>query len=239
MGPGPVAGRAQPRLGACWAAGAAGAGARRAAAAAGAGACCTGAAGRRCRRRAWHRPGPSRLGSAPGATTPGGGPGGPGLRWCPSGPCAPPAWGSSVTQRPFVMACRSRRRACGHTGRDGRRGAGASSRAGDAAGASAGGWARFNPSRSALRRTRSACASSMLEEWLVTPIPMDRASSRPSLLVRPSSRASSYTRIFLAKLLVSPFLRCCWLALGRAPPCVGPILACSEAIASSSSTSLA
>ena len=73
--------------------------------------------------------------------------------------------------------------------------------------ASSGGCVRFSPSRSALRRTRSACASSMLEEWLVTPMPIDRASSRPSLLVRPSSRASSYTRIFLAKFLVSTFLR--------------------------------
>jgi hypothetical protein len=39
----------------------------------------------------------------------------------------------------------------------------------------------------------------------VTPIPIDRASSRPSLLVRPSSRANSYTRIFLAKLLLVLF----------------------------------
>ncbi len=54
------------------------------------------------------------------------------------------------------------------------------------------GWTgRRNPSASALRRTRSACASSMEDEWLLTPIPRDRASSRPSLLVRPSSLASS------------------------------------------------
>ena len=69
-------------------------------------------------------------------------------------------------------------------------------------------------------------------------MPIDRASSRPSLLVRPSSRASSYTRIFLAKFLVSPFLR---LPLRTphlvAAPSLRPILACSEAIASSSSTS--
>jgi hypothetical protein len=50
---------------------------------------------------------------------------------------------------------------------------------------------RRSPSASALRRTRSACASSMEEEWLLTPIPRDKASSRPSLLVRPSSLASS------------------------------------------------
>jgi hypothetical protein len=50
---------------------------------------------------------------------------------------------------------------------------------------------RRNPSASALRRTRSACASSMEDEWLLTPIPRERASSSPSLLVRPSSLASS------------------------------------------------
>jgi hypothetical protein len=56
---------------------------------------------------------------------------------------------------------------------------------------SAGAGGRRRPSRSALRRTRSACASSMDDEWLFTPIPRDRQSSRASLFVRPSSRASS------------------------------------------------
>jgi hypothetical protein len=46
---------------------------------------------------------------------------------------------------------------------------------------------RRRPSRSALRRARSACASSMDDEWLLTPIPRDRQRSRASLLVRPSS----------------------------------------------------
>ncbi len=60
------------------------------------------------------------------------------------------------------------------------------------AGAGSSGWTgRRNPSASALRRTRSACASSMEDEWLLTPIPRERASSSPSLLVRPSSLASS------------------------------------------------
>jgi hypothetical protein len=60
------------------------------------------------------------------------------------------------------------------------------------AGAGSSGWTgRRNPSASALRRTRSACASSMEDEWLLTPIPRDRASSSPSLFVRPSSLASS------------------------------------------------
>ncbi len=60
------------------------------------------------------------------------------------------------------------------------------------AAAGSSGWTgRRNPSASALRRTRSACASSMEDEWLLTPIPRERASSRPSLLVRPSSLASS------------------------------------------------
>ena len=60
------------------------------------------------------------------------------------------------------------------------------------AGAGSSGWTgRRKPSASALRRTRSACASSMEDEWLLTPIPRERASSSPSLLVRPSSLASS------------------------------------------------
>jgi hypothetical protein len=72
---------------------------------------------------------------------------------------------------------------------------------------SSGCLSRRNPSRSALRRTRSAWASSMLDEWLVTPMPRSRQRSNASLLVRPSSRPSSYTRIFLAKSYVNPFLR--------------------------------
>ncbi len=60
------------------------------------------------------------------------------------------------------------------------------------AGAGSSGWTgRRRPSASALRRTRSACASSMEDEWLLTPMPRERASSSPSLLVRPSSLASS------------------------------------------------
>ena len=60
------------------------------------------------------------------------------------------------------------------------------------AAAGSSGWTgRRNPSASALRRTRSACASSIDDEWLFTPMPRDRASSSPSLLVRPSSLASS------------------------------------------------
>lgn len=56
---------------------------------------------------------------------------------------------------------------------------------------SSGTTARRMPRSSALRRTRSACASSMLEEWLFTPIPSPTARSRASLFERPSSRASS------------------------------------------------
>ncbi len=60
------------------------------------------------------------------------------------------------------------------------------------AGACSSGWTgRRKPSASAFRRTRSACASSMEDEWLFTPIPRDSASSSPSLFVRPSSLASS------------------------------------------------
>jgi len=46
---------------------------------------------------------------------------------------------------------------------------------------------RRRPSRSAFLRARSACASSMDDEWLFTPIPRDRQRSSASLLVRPSS----------------------------------------------------
>jgi hypothetical protein len=50
------------------------------------------------------------------------------------------------------------------------------------------GWTgRRSPSLSALRRARSACASSMDDEWLLTPIPRDRHRSSASLLVSPSS----------------------------------------------------
>jgi len=68
------------------------------------------------------------------------------------------------------------------------------------------GWtSRMRPSRSALRRTRSACASSMLEECVFTPIPSDTQRSSVSLFVIPSSLASSCTRFFAAKFLVQSF----------------------------------
>lgn len=50
---------------------------------------------------------------------------------------------------------------------------------------------RTRPSRSAFRRTRSAWASTMLEEWLLTPIPRSLQRSMTSLFERPISRASS------------------------------------------------
>ena len=58
---------------------------------------------------------------------------------------------------------------------------------------------RINPSRSARRRTRSACASMIDEEWLLMSMPMAKHKSTASLLVRPSSLASSWTRIFFGK----------------------------------------
>src|SRR3954454_18793945 len=54
-------------------------------------------------------------------------------------------------------------------------------------------------SSSALRLTRSACASCTLEEWLFTPMPSCSQRSRSSLLESPSSFASSCTRGFLGK----------------------------------------
>ena len=59
---------------------------------------------------------------------------------------------------------------------------------------------RMRPSRSARRRTRSACASMIDDEWLFTSIPMTRQRSTASLLVRPSSLASSWTRMFFGNL---------------------------------------
>ncbi len=69
---------------------------------------------------------------------------------------------------------------------------------------------RIRPSRSAFRRTRSACASSMLEEWLFAPMPSASQRSSVSLLVSPSSFASSWMRILEAKWFYSPSYRCRW-----------------------------
>jgi hypothetical protein len=66
---------------------------------------------------------------------------------------------------------------------------------------------RISPSRSAFRRTRSAWASSMPEEWLLTPMPRAMLRSRASLFVSPSSFASSCTRIFAAKRFIPCVMR--------------------------------
>ncbi len=72
--------------------------------------------------------------------------------------------------------------------------------AGATAGSGSGLVARRRPSASALRRTRSAWASSIDDEWLFTPMPSEIERSSASLLVSPSSLASSYTRIFFGNL---------------------------------------
>jgi hypothetical protein len=82
-------------------------------------------------------------------------------------------------------------------------GAGAGSALGSGAGSGSG--SRMSPSRSALRRTRSAWASSMLDECVFTAMPRSMLRSRVSLLERPSSLASSWTRIFAAN-VCSPAL---------------------------------
>ena len=61
---------------------------------------------------------------------------------------------------------------------------------------SAGCSARIRPSFSARRRTRSPCASSMLDECDFASMPSAMQRSRASLLVRPSSLASSWTLTF-------------------------------------------
>jgi hypothetical protein len=86
---------------------------------------------------------------------------------------------------------------------DGTGAAADSAAAGAAAPDSSGCSARTMPSRRARRRTRSACASSMPDECVLTPIPSLRLRSRHSLFVSPSSLASSWTLIFAAKLLVT------------------------------------
>ena len=92
--------------------------------------------------------------------------------------------------------------AAGSAGAGGAGGAGSGSGCG-ASGSSistTGGGGGFNsPSRSALRRTRSAWASTMLEEWDLTPMLSATQSSSVSWLVSPSSLASSWTRIFPGK----------------------------------------
>ena len=73
-------------------------------------------------------------------------------------------------------------------------GAGAAARSGRAGASSwcSGETGRRSPSASALRRTRSAWASSIDDEWLFTPMPSEMERSSASLFVRPScSRASS------------------------------------------------
>lgn len=61
---------------------------------------------------------------------------------------------------------------------------------------SSGATDRRSPSASALRRMRSAWASSIEADGLDAPIPNVWASASNSLLVKPSSLESSCTRIF-------------------------------------------
>jgi hypothetical protein len=63
--------------------------------------------------------------------------------------------------------------------------------AGFAASGCSGCRSRVRPSRTALRRARSACASTIPEEWLLVPMPREPQRSRTSALVIPSSRANS------------------------------------------------
>jgi hypothetical protein len=58
---------------------------------------------------------------------------------------------------------------------------------------------RVNPSRTARRSSRSACASMRVLEWVFTPTPIASHSAIISALVIPSFLASSCTRMFFAK----------------------------------------
>ena len=98
--------------------------------------------------------------------------------------------------------------AAGSAGSAGAAGSASSTTAGSSSGSGSsissisttgGGGGLSRPSRSALRRTRSAWASTMLEEWDLTPMLSAKQSSSVSWLVSPSSLASSWTRIFPGK----------------------------------------
>jgi hypothetical protein len=77
-------------------------------------------------------------------------------------------------------------------------------------GSSGGCSLRTRPSLFARRRTRSACASSIPEECVLTPMPSANERSRHSLFVSPSSLASSWTRIFAAKFFLTSPSSCRW-----------------------------
>jgi hypothetical protein len=77
-------------------------------------------------------------------------------------------------------------------------------------GSSGGCSLRTRPSFFARRRTRSACASSIPEECVLTPMPSANERSRHSLFVSPSSLASSWTRIFAAKFFLTSPSSCRW-----------------------------
>jgi len=108
------------------------------------------------------------------------------LGLCPSGPERAAAGGAAPSPRSLRLL--GPRRSSLVAG-DGRLAAAAFGRS--SAGGSSTATSRRRPSRSAFLRTRSACASSMDEEWLFTPMPSDKARSSASLLVSPSSLASS------------------------------------------------
>lgn len=69
-----------------------------------------------------------------------------------------------------------------------------------------GAGSRFRPCSSAWRRTRSACASTIVDDADVTPIPMRLQRSTTSFDAMPSSLASAETRMLLLKRSGSPLL---------------------------------
>jgi hypothetical protein len=78
----------------------------------------------------------------------------------------------------------------GGGGMGARSGSGATT-TGAGSGSGSGSGSRFSPRESARRLTRSADGSSMLDEWLLTPILSSLESSTTTWLSMPSSRASS------------------------------------------------
>ena len=97
---------------------------------------------------------------------------------------------AGLGRRARARAAALRAPAAGAVGRD-RFGRGLRSAAGAGSGSGSGTTSRRRPFESASRRTRSADGSSMLDEWLFTPILSSFESSTTTSLSTPSSRASS------------------------------------------------
>ena len=106
-------------------------------------------------------------------------------------------------------------------------GTGSGTGSGSGSGSGSGTTSRMSPSFAARRRTRSPWASTIPDEWLLTPMPRISQRSRTSLFSIPSSRASSYTRMFFGTVLSTS----CFWSFGLSDPVIRPIGPMADAIA--------